>query len=202
MGQPAATDAINTPEFFARLVRCDPEAVGILYREYAGDMMDFLLKTKRRHGLGEAWWRDAVQEVFVRFLSRPPDLDPSRKIKPLLMMMALNEARDRAKMERRRVANEMAAQADRFQTAAGAEAVGTRLVAVENNRLIESKLAQMSAPDQQALAALAQRGSGRPIAALAAATGTNASTAQMRIQRAKERWTRVLAEGEEGKNNR
>jgi hypothetical protein len=62
MGQAAATDAINTPEFFARLARCDRDAVGILFREYAGAMMDYLLKTKRRHGLAEDGWRDAVAQ--------------------------------------------------------------------------------------------------------------------------------------------
>lgn len=202
MGQPVATDAINTPEFFARLVRCDREAVGILFREYAGAMMDFLLKTKRRHGLAEDGWRDAVQEVFVKFLSKPPDLDPSRKIGPLLMTMALNEARDRAKKERTRLKYEEAAKAERLRTAAGAEAVGARLAAAENKTLVEGKMAQMSQPDRQALAAFVQSGPKRHVAALAATAGTKPGAAQMRFQRAKDWWAKVLGEGEEGKDYR
>ncbi|MBX3363331.1 MAG: sigma-70 family RNA polymerase sigma factor [Phycisphaeraceae bacterium] len=202
MGQPGATDTINTPEFFARLVRCDSEAVGILFREYAGAMMDFLLKTKRRHGLAEDGWGDAVQEVFVKFLSKPPDLDPSRKIGPLLMTMALNEARDRAKKERTRLKCEEAAKAERLRTAAGAEAVGARLAAAEDKTLVEGKLAQMSQPDRQALATFVQSGPNRHVAALAATTGTKPGAAQMRFQRAKDRWANVLGEGKEGKDNR
>ncbi|MBK9187444.1 MAG: sigma-70 family RNA polymerase sigma factor [Phycisphaerales bacterium] len=199
MGQPTATDAINTPEFFARLARCDTEAVEILFRAYAGIMMDFLHKTKRRHGLAEDGWRDAVQEVFVKFLSRPPDLDPSRKIGPLLKTMALNEARDRAKKERTRIKYEEAAQAERLRTAAGAEAVGARLAAAEDKLLVEHKLAKMSPTDRQALAAFVQSRPNRHVASLAATTGTNTGAAQMRFQRAKERWSKVLGESEEGK---
>lgn len=202
MGQPTATDAINTPEFFARLARCDREAVGILFREYAGAMMDFLLKTKRRHGLAEDGWRDAVQEVFVKFLCKPPDLDASRKIGPLLMTMALNEARDRAKKERTRLKYEEAAKAERLRIAAGAEAVGARLAAAEDKMLVESKMAQMSPPDQQALTAFVQSGPNRHVASLAATAGTNPGAAQMRFQRAKDRWAKALGEGEEGKDNR
>ncbi|HRQ71811.1 MAG TPA: sigma-70 family RNA polymerase sigma factor [Phycisphaerales bacterium] len=192
MGQPTATDAINTPEFFARLDRCDSEAVGILFREYAGEMMDFLLKTKRRHGLAEDGWPDAVQEVFVKFLCKPPDLDPSRKIGRLLMTMALNEARDRAKKDRTRFKYEEAAKAERLRTAAGAEAVGARLAAADDKLLVESKLAQMSPPDQQALAAFVQGGPSRHVASLSATTGINSGAAQMRFQRAKERWAKAL----------
>lgn len=202
MGQPTATDAINTPEFFARLARCDREAVEILFREYAGAMMDNLQKTKRRHGLAEDGWRDAVQEVFVKFLAKPPDLDPSRKIWPLLKTMALNEARDRAKKERTRFKYEEAAKAERLRTAAGAEAVGARLAAAEDKVVVENKLAQMSPPDQQALTAFVQNGPNRHVASLAATAGTNHGAAQMRFQRAKDRWARVLGEGQEGKNNR
>lgn len=202
MGQPKATDAINTPEFFARLARCDREAVDILFREYAGAMMDFLLKTERRHGLGEDGWRDAVQEVFVKFLSKPPDLDPSRKIGPLLMTMALNEARDRAKKERTRFKYEESAKTERLRTAAGAEAIGARLAAAEDKMLVESKLVQMSPPDRQALVAFVQSGPNRHVAALAATMGTKPGAAQMRFQRAKDRWAKVLGEGKEGKDNR
>lgn len=202
MGQPAATDAINTPEFFARLARCDREAVGILFREYAGAMMDVLLKTKRQHGLAEDGWRDAVQEVFVKFLSKPPDLDPSRKIDSFLMTMALNEARDRAKKERTRFKYEEAAKAERLRTAAGAEAVGARLAAAEDKMLVESKMAQMSLPDQQALTAFVQSGPNRHVVSLAATAGTNPGAAQMRFQRTKVRWAKVLGEGDEGKDNR
>ena len=202
MGQPTAPDAINTTEFFARLAKCDREAVDILFREYAGAMMDFLLKTKQRHGLAEDGWRDAVQEVFVKFLSKPPDLDPSRKIGPLLMTMVLNEARDRAKKERRRLKYEEAAKAERLRTAAGAEAVGARLAAAEDKMLVESKMAQMSPSDQQALTAFVQSGPNRHVASLAASAGTNPGAAQMRFQRAKARWAKILGEREEGKDNR
>lgn len=202
MGQPAATHTINTPEFFARLARCEREAVGILFREYAGAMMDYLLKTKRRHGLQEDCWRDAVQEVFVKFLSKPPDLDPSRTIGPLLMTMALNGARDWAKRERRRLQYEDAAKAERLRLAAGAEAVGARLESAEDKMLIESKMAQMSSPDQQALAAFVQSGPNRHVASLAVTAGTTLGAAQMRFQRAKVRWANILGEGGKGRDNR
>lgn len=202
MGQPTASDAINTPEFFARLARCDRDAVGILCSEFTDPMERFLRKTKRRHGLAEDLWRDAVHEVFVKFLVRPPDLDPSRKIGPLLMTMVLNEARDWAKKERRRFKCDEAAKAERLRTAAGAEAVGARLAAAEDKTLVEGKLAQMSQPNRQALAAFVQSGPNRHVAALAATTGTNRGAAQMRFQRAKKLWAMKLGEGEEGKDNR
>lgn len=202
MGQPAATDGINTPEFFARLAGCEREAIGILFREYAGDMMDFLSKTRRRHGLAEADWRDAVQEVFVKFLSTPLDLDPSRKIGPLLRTMVLNEARDRAKMGRRRIAYENTAGEEHIRAAAGAETVGARLAAAENKALVDRKLAQLAPTDQQALAAFVEDGPSRHVAKLAATTGTTSGAAQMRFLRAKDRWAKVLNNGEGGEDAR
>ncbi len=202
MGQSGAMDAINTPEFFARLSRGEPQAIDILYREYAGDMMTFLLKTKRRHGLPEEGWADAVQEVFLKFLSRPLALDPSQKIRPLLMTMVLNEAHDRVTMNGRRANHESNAQRQRLKTAAGAEATGDGLVAAENKVLVEGKLAQLSLSDQQALAAFVKSGPTRHVAALAAATGTNPGAAQMRFLRAKDRWMEALDDSEKRKDTR
>ncbi len=196
MEQSTGTDAINTPAFFARLQRCDQEAVGILCYEYFGDLLNFLQKTKRRHGLAESEWRDAAQEVFVKFLTKPPELDPSRQIKPLLLTMVFNEARDLAKRGRRRAAREGTAQFERFRQAAGAETVGTRLIAAENKVLVEGKLAQLSPDDQQALAAYVRGGPSRHAANLAAEIGLKPGIAQMRYQRAKTRLKKRLEEQE------
>lgn len=193
MVQGMDADGIDTPDFFARLSRCEQSAVDILCREYAGEMMDYLKKTRRQHGVGGTEWWDVVQEVFVKFLTNPPELDPSRKIKPLLLTMVLNEARDHSKSRRRRVAREKIVQTQRFRKAAGAESAGARLIAAEDRAFVEGKLAKMSPTDQQALAAFVEGGPSQHVSNLAAASGVATGTAQMRFVRAKDRWATELA---------
>ncbi|MGD9691268.1 MAG: RNA polymerase sigma factor [Phycisphaerales bacterium] len=202
MRQPAATDDINTPVFFARLEHGDREAVSALYVRYAGEMMDYLQKTRRRHGLSEDLWRDVVQDVFLKFLKHPPELNPALQVGSLLMKMALNKALDRAKSERRRAKHEAKAKIQQFRAAAGAESVGRRLSDSENRFLIETKVNQLSPTDQQAIAAYVRNGPDRHAISLAAAIGVSAATAQMRFQRAKIRLAKSLDEEHERKDSR
>lgn len=196
MGHTADEGDINTAGFFVLLAQGDRKAVSRLYREHAGFMLDYVAKTKRRHGLAASEWVDAVHDVFVTLLNRPPDLDPTRDIGPLLLTMSLNAARDLAKKARRRTKNEAAAGLELLRTAAGAEAVGSRLVAADNKRFVETKLERLSPDDRQALVAYSADGPNRHVVALAASAGVEKGTAQMRFSRAKVRWAKLLNEGE------
>ena len=202
MVQRTGADGIDTPEFLARLSRGDQVAVGILFRECAGEMMDYLKKTRSRHGVGESEWWDVVQKVFVKFLAKPPELDPSRRIKPLLLTMLLNEARDQSRIRRRRVTREKAVQVQGLRKAAGAESAGSRLMAAEDRSVVEGKLAKMSPTDRQALDAFVEGGPDRHVSNLAAASGVSQGTAQMRFVRAKDRWATALGQDLPGKDAR
>lgn len=197
MERATAADAIDTPEFLDRLAQSDRAAIATLCCEYAGTMMEQLKKSRNRHGLAQDEWPDIVQEVFLKFLTKPPKIDPSRKIGPLLRTMVLNEARDRSKMNRTRSNNEIAGQTERLRGASGGEEAGARLIATENKQLLRKKLAQLSTSDKQALDMFAQDGPHRHVAALAAARGITQGAAQMQFVRAKARWARVLGEGQE-----
>jgi DNA-directed RNA polymerase specialized sigma24 family protein len=174
----------------------------MLFREYAGSMMDYLSKTRGRHCLARDLWDDVVQLVFVKFLTEPPNLEPGRRLSPLLMTMVLNAARDRAKMERRRIRNIGAAQIGRFRAAAGAEATHAQISATDAKALIEDKLKQLSAADQEALAVFVTHGPTHHAATLAAARGIPVGAAQMRVKRAKERLARAITEYDGGKEGR
>lgn len=202
MTQGAASDGINTPEFFARLADADLDAVEALFRRFAGEMMDYLARTRRRHGLREHEYEDAVQATFVKLLRKPLELNPGRPIGPLLMTIVLNTARDVAKAKRIRKANETAAQTEQWRTAAGAEAVDARLLAVENRVLVESKMRLMSPADQIALRVFMESGAEGHVAMLAEATGITRGAAQMRSLRARTRLAELLEEDGKARGTR
>lgn len=194
MGHASAEDAINTPEFYDRLARRERAAVEILFDKFAGDMMDHLEATKRRHGLALAEWRDTVQEVFVKFLTKPPIIDPTRTILPLLKTMVLNEARDRAKKNRVRAKYENSSQFQQMRSAATSEEAGSRIIANEARELVRRKLAKLSVADRQVMETYITSEPNRHVRAIAAAKGISVGAAQMQFVRAKARWARVLGE--------
>src|SRR5690606_9948882 len=88
-----------SPEFFQRLARRERDAIATLARECVGPLLDYLRKTRGRHGQPKDEWNDIVQHVLAKFIAHDvaQRLDPGRPLLPYMRQMVLNRARDQAK---------------------------------------------------------------------------------------------------------
>lgn len=192
----AAEELLASPELIQRLASGDRSAVALLAHECSGLLLDYLKKTKGRHGLCEADWMDVLQEVYVKFIHEPPELDPFRPVLPYLRRMILNEARDMVRKTARRTNYEGSAGKQRILLAAGAEAVGKTTEHAEDKTLVESKLAKMSENDRNALKAYVAAGPDKHVVELARREGIELGAAQMRYARAVKRWEKEMESDE------
>jgi DNA-directed RNA polymerase specialized sigma24 family protein len=187
-----------TAELLEQLERGDPSARQLVAR-CAEPMLDYLRKTRGRHGLRDADWMDAVQRVFVEFFASTPPLEIGRPLLPYLKVAAISRAKNMVRAQAIRSAHEGAAVLER--TAAGAELAGGAIELAERAQRLESKLAMVSDDDRAALVAYARAPEQRHVKVLQAMEGLNQGTAQMRYKRAKERWVDPEG-GSEGKETK
>ena len=182
--QDAAAELLATPGFIERLRSGDREAVGIFFRECAGEMMEFLKKTRQRHGCPEQEWDDAIQDVFVRFIRKPPKLQTHRPVLPYLKTCALRQARDRVKAARAKRKHESFASIEREITTPMPKGIGHDLEVAEIVAMIEAKVDGMKLTDQEAIRAFMESDPNRHVATLAERAGIEVGAAQMRFTRA------------------
>ncbi|MCA9032237.1 MAG: sigma-70 family RNA polymerase sigma factor [Planctomycetaceae bacterium] len=178
----AAAELLATPGFVEKLKSGDREAIGILFRECAGEMMNFLKKKRHQHGCPEQEWADVVQDVFVKFLHKPPTLQPHRPALPYLKTCALRRAQDRVKAAKARRRHERQAMAERTEVIPGI--TSSKLEITEVVAMIEAKLGGMKPNDQVAIRTFMESDPNRHVATLAMRSGVEIGTAQMRFSRA------------------
>jgi len=192
---------LNSADFLARLATRDREAIADLYRRAHKPLIDYLRRTRKRHGVPASEWLDVLQDMFVKFLHKCPAFDPQRKIGPFLRTVVFNEAVDRARERSRRSEVESLKGLAQLRAAAGAETISP-LVGSEQRTLVDSKLQTMAAPDQQALREYLDAGPRRHVASLAAKAGLTTGAAQMRFQRAKEKLAILLRDMNDRRDDR